>query len=398
MAKVKAIGYNFNMKIAFFTDTYLPQLNGVATSVNNFYQELKKINPDINVIAPEIKNYHDSDENIIRLSSSKVWPTIPDSARIPLPDREWLQLLGRDYEIVHAHGNGLFSFLGLILARRKKIPFILTFHTLVDHYGHYFFGGKILTPKMINKLLKTFANKCDAIISPSEKMKNKLIELGVKRPVTVIPNFIDFEKFSNNPRGFLHQKLRLTDDNIILLSVGRLGKEKNFDFLIKMFSCLKNRGQTTHLVIVGEGPENKNLAKQIKQFGLESYVHLTGGFPVETMPAIYADADIFVFASKSEVHPMVAIEAAASGLPLVVVKDPAFKGVVEDKVNGFITDEDLVSFTQKVELLLEDQALRKKMGQLSQKNIKRHFVKEVILKDLLNVYQTLLDRKHQRVN
>ena len=185
------------MKIAFFTDTYLPQLNGVATSVNNFYIELKKIYPDIEIIAPKIKNYDDLDKNILRLSSSKIWPTIPDSARMPLPDKEWLQLLDNDYEIIHAHGNGLFSFLGLIIARRKKIPFVLTLHTLWDQYGHYFLGGKILTPSLINKLLKTFANKSDAIIAPSEKMKHKLIELGVNKPITVIPNFVDFEKFKN---------------------------------------------------------------------------------------------------------------------------------------------------------------------------------------------------------
>ena len=378
------------MKIAFFTDTYLPQLNGVATSVNNFYIELKKIYPDIEIIAPKIKNYDDLDKNILRLSSSKIWPTIPDSARMPLPDKEWLQLLDNDYEIIHAHGNGLFSFLGLIIARRKKIPFVLTLHTLWDQYGHYFLGGKILTPSLINKLLKTFANKSDAIIAPSEKMKHKLIELGVNKPITVIPNFVDFEKFKNLPKGFLRQKLKLESDTKILLSVGRLGKEKNFDFLIRMFSYLDYKNQKIHLVIVGEGIEKKNLTQLIQKLGLENNIHLTGGLPIDTMPSVYADADIFVFASESEVHPMVAIEAASSALPLVIIDDPAFKGIVKDRINGFISVKNHQDFSKKVRILLDDAKLRKKMEQESQKNISKQFVRKEILEDLLKVYKSLL--------
>lgn len=381
------------MKIAYFTDTFLPQLNGVATSVNNFYQEIKKINPDIEIIAPKIKDYQDNDKNILRLSSSKVWPTIPDSARIPLPlNKEWTEILLNDYEIIHAHGNGFFSLLGLLIARQKRIPFVLTFHTFMDQYGHYFLGGKVLTPELINKLLSTFANRCTHIITPSLKMKNLLIRYGVKKPITVIPNFVDLKKFQQPKSNFLHQKLNLTNNEKILLAVGRLGKEKNFEFLIRMFSLLNHQITTTHLVIVGEGNNKKRLESQIKKLNLQNFVHLIGSIPSENMPQVYNDSDIFVFASTSEVHPMVAIEAAASGLPLVVVKDEAYLDIVENNNNGFLTKNSTKEFSEKVQQLLDNPNLRKKMGNNSKAIISKQLVKEKISEDLINLYRQLLKR------
>src|SRR5687767_4341164 len=112
------------MKIAFFTDNYLPQPSGVATSVDYFARQLRKSGHIVYIIAPKVKNYLDGDNFVLRLPSFRVMPSLPDGARIPLPDKNILKMIKEDFDLVHAHGNGAFSLLGLGVAKARKVPYI----------------------------------------------------------------------------------------------------------------------------------------------------------------------------------------------------------------------------------------------------------------------------------
>lgn len=377
------------MKIAYFTDTYYPQLNGVATYVGYLVKKIYQKNYQIYLFAPKIKGYKDKEDYVHRLPSIRALPNLPDSIRLPLPiphQTIW-KIIKFDFDIVHAHGNAAFSLIGLAVARSKKVPFILTFHTQIGQFSHYFLKG-VVKPKLLNNiLLKKFGNLCDGVITPSEKMKDELIAAGVTKQIEVIPNFIDYEKFNVKTKGYLHKKYKIPKGEPILLSVGRLGKEKNFEFLIKVFAKLAEINQDAHLVIAGEGFEKKNLTQLIFKLGLRKRAHLIGGVPIDDMPYVYADSDIFVFPSTSEVHPMVALEAAAASLPLIVVKDGAYKNIVISNRNGFTCPLNQDVFVTKIDKLLKDSKLRQRFSQASAQIVKKNFNPDLLTKKLLNYYQ-----------
>ncbi len=384
------------MKIAFFTDTYYPQLNGVTISVDNFAKELRKKGHTVYIFAPQIKKKKSTDENLTNLRTIKI---LSDAAPIYIPVltsyKEYSKLFRLELDLVHAHGNGVFSLLGYQVARMKGIPYILTFHTLLTKYTHYVLRGHVLKPKMVEALMRIFGNLCDSIITPSEKMKKELLRYGVKKPIHVVPNFIEKEDFTKVQKNYLHKKLRLPNETPILLSVGRLGKEKNFPFVIDVFNELVKHDEKTHLAIVGHGSESRQLKHYADNLGLSKRVHFTGKINKKHMPAVYEDATLFVFASLSEVHPLVTLEACAAGLPLVVVNDSAFTNVVIDKKNGYLLPLEKHQFVQKIQLLLADNKLRKEMSSYSSELIDKNFPSDHITDMLLQIYHQVLSTKQK---
>jgi 1,2-diacylglycerol 3-alpha-glucosyltransferase len=383
------------MKIGFFVDTYYPQYNGVVVSVEQLVEQLRAHGHKVYIFAPLIKGYKDKDKYIYRIPSFKMLNGEPDIFMPKYLSAENLKTIkDLKFDIVHAHGNGAFSALGLATARLKRIPYVLTFHTMHKEYTHFIMDGKLIKPKMAEIFLKTFGNICDATTTPSEKMKKELLEYGVKRPIEVIPNFIDFSEFSVKNKAILRKKLNIQQSASIVLSVGRLDKAKNFEFLVRAFSKIKNKNAV--LVIVGKGPRQNNLNSLAVKYKIEDKVYFAGAFSYEEMPYIYKDADIFVFSSRSETQGVVVLEAAASGLPLVVTDDPAYKGMAEDGVNSFVVPfkEDL--FAQKLDLLLSDKKLRERYSNSSKKVARENFDPKTWTERLVNFYKETIENYNSR--
>ena len=385
------------MKIAFFTDTYFPQLNGVTVSVDNFSKELQKKGHTVYIFAPKIRGYTGQNNNVYRVNSFKVVDSQPE-IRVPIliPNRNLRQVFKLDFDIVHAHGNGPFSVLGYQTAIVKRIPFVLTFHTIQTKYAHYFLNGKIIRPRTIAAGLRIFASVCDGVIVPSNKMRKELIGYGIKKDIKILPSFIETSRFQRNEKGYLHKKLNIPEDHKILLSVGRLGKEKSFDFLIEMFKYVVKNEPQTHLVIVGQGQEELNLRKLAKKLALEKSVHFTGKLDNKVVPNSYSDADIFVFASSSETQGLTVLEAAASGLPLVVVDDPAFSNIALENRNSLKSPLNQKIFAQSVIRLLSQPEMRKKFGENSVKIVAENFQSGRLTEELLDYYEKIIQSRKNR--
>lgn len=382
------------MKIGLFFDTYYPQKNGVATSAVYLTKALRNKGNQVFVVVPKIKGHIDQDKDVFRIPSVRVWPTIPDSVRMPtlIPNKVWWKIFKQDYDIIHSDGNGFFSFIGMFLAKRKKIPFVFTFHTVFSQYTHYVFNGKLISPKLINFGLKKFGNLCDGIIVPSEKMQDELIAIGIKKPITVIPSFIDLDKFHISRKGFLHQKYKIPKHHKILLSVGRLEKEKNFEFIIRTFQQIAKSYLNVHLVITGEGSSRKNLQNLAKEFKLDKRIHLTGDIDMDLMPLVYNDADIFVFSSITETQGLCVLEAAASGLPLVLVNDLAYKGMIINNENGFSLPLEQPQFVDKIILLLKDSKIRQQFSKKSKQLAESNFAEGPLVDKLIELYESYISK------
>lgn len=385
------------MKIAFFTDSYYPDISGLSISLENFINSLRRQGHEVYLFAPHVQGYTDEDKKIFRIRALKVLDSEP-AVRFPIliPNATFQKMFSLNFDIVHAHGNGPFSLLGYQIARLKGVPFVLTFHTVHTKYTHYLFNGRIIKPKAVAAGLRLFANLCDGVVAPSQKMKVELKKTGFKGEVEVIPSFIDLSMYKDLEKGFLHKKLNLPASTPILLSVGRLGKEKNFPFLLHVFQSLAAYNPNLHFVIAGQGPERNNLEKLSENLGVEERVHFIGKVDPKEMPKVYADGDVFVFASDSETQGMCVLEAAAAGLPFVVINDGAFTDVVHNEVNGFTASANREEFTNNVSLLLKDVNLRRKFGEASKLLASNNFKGEKITSRLTSYYTEVLAQKKNK--
>lgn len=378
------------MKIGFFTDIYYPYLNGVSVAVDNLTRELRRKGHTAYLFAPKIKGYKDNDPNIFRLSSTTVLFSTPEiRLPVPIPNKNLRKIFKLDLDLIHVHGGGAFSLLGYQIAKVKGIPCVLTFHGMLTEYTHYLFRGKIVKPKAVIVASRMFGNVVDAVTTPSEKMKNMLEGYGIKNPIKVIPNIVDLSKFDIRKQTYLHKILNLSDDAPIILAVGRLGKEKNFPFLIEMFKNLAKKENKSHLVFVGKGPDKKSLLEMSGDL-LNKRIHFTDQIEVASMPLVYASAEIFAFASTTEVHPMVVLEAAAAGLPLVLADDSAYKNIIVNGVNGFSLPQKKELFAAKLKQLLRDKELRSKFGKNSKIIIKKKFHPDFLIKEAISYYKTII--------
>ena len=383
------------MKIGFFTDNYMPHIDGVTISVETCAQALEARGHEVYIIAPRYPHYKDKRKNVHRLLSVKLPKSTGARIALQIPEKSLLDILAIDFDIIHGHpwGGGV-TFLGLELARLKNIPYIATYHSIFEHYVHYVFYGKVITPKMANFLTKVVGNMCDYMIAPTERVKNALISYGITKPIHILPTGVAIENYENVEKGFLRRKLKLPRNKKILLSIARLGKEKSVDFVIQAFKYIHEKDPNTLLVLVGDGYEKENLKQLSKELGLEKSVYFCGIIQHRYIPRVYADADIFVFASQTETQGLVITEALASGLPVVAVADEAFNGVVLNRKNGFLVKKDSEEFAKKVNMILTDKALYKKLSDEARNSIKKYSIEKTAFY-LEKLYEQLIKEKEE---
>lgn len=382
------------MKIGIFTDIYYPYLNGVTVAVDNLTKELRKKGHTVYLFAPQIKDYKDIGVDIFRLSSARVIFSAPEvRLPIPIPNKNLRKVFALDLDLIHAHGGGAFSLLGYQIAKVKGIPFILTFHGVLTEYMHYLFKGKIFKSRDAVRASRMFGNIADGIITPSEKMRDLSIGYGIKKSIVVISNPVDTSMFNISQKTFLQKKLHLPENVPIILTVGRLGKEKNFAFAIEIFKKLAEKESASHLVIVGSGMEKEKLAELSGDL-LNKRIHFAGQVDIKDMPLVYASAEIFIFTSTTETQGLCVLEAASAGLPLVLTDDQAYKNMIVDGFNGFSLPQKQDIFVKKLKKLLGDEKLRKKFGKNSRIVIGKNFNAGLLTEDVISYYKKIV-RSHK---
>jgi len=148
----------------------------------------------------------------------------------------------------------------------------------------------------------------------------------------------------------------------LLIYTGRLGPEKNLEFLLRAFAGVSQALENVRLLLVGDGPLKEDLIELARELEITSSVHFTGLIPYDKLPGYLAMCDVFVTASVTEVHPLSVIEAMAACLPVLGIHSPGVGDTVEDGVTGFLSTEDLPAFTAKLTRLCLQKQLRQKMG------------------------------------
>jgi 1,2-diacylglycerol 3-alpha-glucosyltransferase len=351
------------MKIGLFTDSYLPLHDGVATSVANLARELKEMGHDVFVIAPKRYKYRDR-KNVIRLFAVRLFDQPEFWAGVEIPHPSLFKVFFMKFDIIHGHSGGPISFMGWQMAKLKGIPFVMTYHTFWKHYRHYFILPRLLSPKILEKISAITANMSDSVVVPTEKVRVELVSYGAKKPIHVIPSGIYTENFNYAKRGFLHEKLNIPASKKILLTVGRLGKEKSLGMLLQAFAMAAKINPQLVLVIVGQGrkKDKDNLNTLIQKLALDHKVFNISGVDHADMPKVYADAKLFLFASFTETQGLVVIEALASGVPVVAVKSLTFDGVIKEGYNGYQTERSIDDFAKRIIKVMENDDTLEKLA------------------------------------
>ena len=382
------------MRIGFFTDTYLPSESGVETSIESFRKCLEKRKHRVFIFAPHFPGYKDVNSRVFRFRSLKAIAKPELRFTFPfLPINGLGEVINLKLDVVHTHTPFSMGFLGRFIAYRQKIPIIYTHHAQYPEYAKVYIKEKILSPRLVRSLITYFSNICNAVIAPSFKMKCLLRNYGIKKPIYTLPTGINLEIFKRSLKGKkeFRKKMAVSPETKILLFVGRMGKEKNVEYLIKVFKeVLAMTKIPVTLWMVGSGPYLEKFRQLGNSLGISQFINFTGAISHKEIPSYYQAADIFLFTSLTDTQGIVILEAIASGLPVVALKDDAFKEFVIDNKNGFLIKRAFRhNFAQKIVELLEKPALYKKLSNASLQ-ISQGFSERKQTQKLLNIYKKYL--------
>ncbi|MFZ5597319.1 MAG: glycosyltransferase family 4 protein [Bacillota bacterium] len=355
------------MKIGVFTDSYRPYTSGVVKSIDLFTRDLVGMGHEVNIFAPSYPGY-EKDSRVFRFASVPA-PTNPSyTLAIPFSLRLRPTIKRIKPDIIHVHSPFLLGRLGARYAKTLGIPLVLTFHTLYDLYVHYVPFGQDIAKTITMKYYTEFCNNCDLVIAPTGIIARHLMKSGVRVRIETIPTGIDLEKFDGHDKHWIHSHYNLPADTRVLLCVGRLGKEKNIGFLLDAYSRVLPEHPDTMLVLVGEGPEEENLKKRARDLGINDHVIFAGLVDSDGVAKYYCSSYLFVFASETETQGLVLGEAKAAGIPSVAVGAFGTNEMVRDGEDGFLTENNINSFVEKLSMVLEDDALRGKMAEAAKRN------------------------------
>ncbi|MFW6016416.1 MAG: glycosyltransferase family 4 protein [bacterium] len=346
------------MKIAIFSDTFSPQINGVTKNLDRLIEYFAKNNIDFIIFAPETEDVSHSkyEEKIIRMSSLNffLYPELKFS--IPNYLKVKKRLDGFQPELIHLVTPFNIGLAGLLYSKRNNIPFVASYHTNFNQYLEYY--NMNFLEGTAWKFLKWFHNQALCNYCPSRDTLNYLRSKGF-RNLDIWGRGIDADLFSPEYRDLNFIRKHNLENKVSLLYVGRLAREKNISLLIDSFTKLNEKYQNNiALIITGDGPLINDLKKRADKNTI-----FTGYKSGEELSRVYASADIFAFSSVTETYGNVIIEAMSSGLPVVAIMAGGIKENLIDGYNGIACYENYISeFTEKLEILIKDKDLRNKLG------------------------------------
>jgi len=321
-----------SLRVAVVSETYLPEINGVAITVSRLVRGLQARNHDIQVIRPrqhalDAAAAHDPLEQV--LMRGLPIPRYP-MLRVGLPAKNALLKLWttRRPDVVHIATEGPLGWSALQAARKLKLPVSSDFHTNFHAYSRHY--GAAWLHKPIAAYLRKFHNRADCTLVPTPQLLHELQRMGFER-LQVLARGVDTQRFHPAHRSTdLRTAWGATEQDQVVLWVGRLAAEKNLPLLIEAFEAMQQVNPRLKLVVVGDGPERAALQARCP------YAILAGSRRDADLAAHYASADIYLFPSLTETYGNVTPEALASGLAVVAFDYAAAAELIRHGENGLL--------------------------------------------------------------
>ena len=385
------------MKIAMFTNTYIPHVGGVANSLQRFTGEFRRRGHRVFIVAPEFDHQPEGEQDVLRVPAIHNFNDTDFS--VALPDFGMIDdaIDGFTPDIVHSHHPFLLGNDAARVARVRKLPLVFTHHSLYEHYTHYLPGDSAAMQRFAITLATAYANLCDQVIAPSQSVAALLQQRGVTTPVATVPTGIDVTRFAGLDGLALRKSLNIPVHAIVVGHVGRLAAEKNLDFLAEAVAAFLHSRADAHFLLIGKGPSEEDIAERFNSVGLGDRLHCLGVLEHPQLAQAYYAMDVFAFASKSETQGLVLTEAMAAGVPVVALDAPGVREVVVDGKNGrLLFDQAVEPFRAALESVASlTPAERSRMRQSCLKAAEAFSVERCADK-ALTLYQKLIGRLYGR--
>lgn len=367
------------MRIAIFTETYLPDVNGVATHIKTLKDGLEAIGHTVLIVksdASSRRNYIDKGVMHCPAITSKKLYNYSLSSPVSL---KRLQILKKwNPDIIHIQNEFGIGLSGAFIAKILKKPLVYTLHTMYDDYIYYIAPKPFvqIVTKASHKYFCSLAKKATAITGASKKIEDYFRECGVTKPINIIPNAVELDMFdekniNQNEVSELKKQYNLTDDITAFCFCGRVGREKNIHTLLKFWSEHVNTDDKMRLLIFGSGPALEELTEMSKELKIDSQITFCGKIPHTKLVSYYAMCTAYITASLSENFSISMLEAMASGLPVIHLYDKENECQVHENVNGFVyhNSDEMYSIMTKIRNLSLDD--KNKMQVLVRQSVKQ---------------------------
>ena len=349
------------MRIGIFSEAYTPYISGLVTSEVMLKKALEAQGHEVYVVTANLESFkyeYDEEERVLRI------PGIPtgiyDSRFTSIyPVRAINKIKSWKLDVIHSQTEFAIGTFARILAKQYNIPLVHTYHTMYEDYIYYITKGYFDKPskKLVEYLTKFY---CDTtateLIVPTNKIYKLFTEkYKFEKNINIIPTGIEIDRFFKEKQdqkdiNDLKKSLKLDKKDFVLLFVGRLAEEKNIEFLLNCQKELIKKNKNIKLIIVGDGPDKEKYEEYSKELGIDKNVIFTGKAKWTDIPYYYHVSNLFVTASKTETQGLTVIEAMASNLCPVCMRDEAFQSMVTDNLNGvfFETEEEYIKQIERL--------------------------------------------------
>jgi len=365
------------MRVALFTDTFLPQINGVTNTLAKLIEYYKANNIEYLIFAPDSYNNVNENLNIEKFISIKF--LLYPECRLAFPNviRLKSSLLQFKPDIIHIMTEFNMGVAGLTYGKKLGIPTISNYTTNFAQYLKYY--SLEIFKKASWNYMRWFHNQNDITLCPSMETREMLRDQGIQN-TGIFSRGVDTYNFNENLRSIKLRKQLGVNDKIVLLYVGRVAMEKDINVLLESYTRILSLFENkVTLIITGNGPELSRCKKSFPRCTI-----FTGFKKGKELAEIYASCDIFVFPSPTETFGNVVLEAMASGLPVIAANAGGVKDTVKNRINGLLFKAgDVRELANSIIELIENKNLRD--------SLKDNARKTVLERSWKNVFDGLVD-------
>jgi len=376
------------MKIVQVSPYFYPHVGGVESHVMDISKELIKRGHEVTVLTSNFAGLKEEEEifgvKVVRLKPLTIL------LRAPITPKIKNYLAKEEVDLVHSHSPPPWcSYFSAKACKRKALPFLVTYHCDVEIPSIF---GLMVTELFRRSFGAYTMRQADKIIVTTRTYAATSRAIWRYLP-EVIPNAVDTKIFIPQRNGHkIRERYGIKEEERIVLFVGRIVRHKGIEYLIESAKLF----QGAKLMIVGEGDKLKSMKDRARSLRLEEKVIFTGKVPHSLLPSYYASCDLFVLPSISrlEAFGIVALEAMATGKPVVVSDIPGVREVITDGEEGLLCEPmNPKDLAQKIGRLLSDEELRRRMGEKGRRRVEENFSMEKVVDKIEKLYETVLQSK-----
>ena len=390
------------MRIAIFTDTYPPYVNGVSTSCFNLAKVLKAHGHDVLVVAPRpTKGKLELVDGVLYIPGAYLKRYYGFRMTNIFASKPVKIIKKFKPDVIHNQTDWTIAVLARRVAKKFHLPIVYTYHTNYEDYTYYVVGSALdsIAKKLVRTYSQAIANRMTEFITPSDKTKAYMRQAGSDIYINVVPSGIDFSIFKDSSidlekANAFKKEHHITEKTRVFLILGRLAKEKSMDVSLKGIAAYhkKHPKEDVKILVVGDGPAKEELVLLAEELGITPLTVFVGQVSGLEVPFYYHLANIYTSASITETQGLTFMEAMAAGNIVLARFDNNLTGTIIDNETGFFfsNDETFVSQVEHIFNMKEEE--RQTILNNAYQIVDRYSI-DNFYKNIMRVYNRAI-RKH----